>query len=426
MLRILLGIGFVTLLTLALAVILIAIPITRRLIVVGLAEWMLGGHLESMAVDLDIQPNLRWIFILLVILPVGFGLARMVIARNFSNAARGLALALGTLLTLGVVVWWQTRHFNFDAQGRSVVYLSFRRDGVHKSYSPGIDRVTGRPKCEVTLNRVAWLSALAKQPVCQVDPAVDTNWFDPNSGQPNLWYVQTGTNQWEFFNRPMFHPQLGVEAQPITPALMKRWQKVHDRQVAAAQALERQHAAEAKAVEEKREQEERAERKRQADLRIRAEAEVLAHLEAERHEQDKQVRRTNTVAKATTISDTTAPPRGATEHRERHSRARFFEPVVDVVKIPFHIVGSILTGLTEPNVETTWSEVPVHITPMPTYHIVTLPPPPPIQKVIVYRTLPPPTYSIRPAPAVWRSYHYQFHANVTFAPRHSYRHQCRR
>ncbi|MBU6411176.1 MAG: hypothetical protein KGR98_12385, partial [Verrucomicrobia bacterium] len=121
--RLLLGTMFATLVALMLGVIFIAIPITRRLVVVGLAEWMLGGRLESLAVDLDIQPNLRWIFVLLVVLPVGFGLARMVIARSFNSAARGLALSAGTLLALGVAVWWQTRHFNFDAQGRPVVYL---------------------------------------------------------------------------------------------------------------------------------------------------------------------------------------------------------------------------------------------------------------------------------------------------------------
>jgi hypothetical protein len=250
----LLGVGAVALF--ALALILIAIPLTRRVIIVGLAEWMLGGRLESLAVDLDIQPNLRWIFTLLVILPVGFGLARMVIARRFGSALRGLALAAGTLFVVGLFTWWHTRHFNFDAKGRPVVYLSFRRDGAHKSYSPGVDRVTGRPKFEATLDRVLWLSYLARQPVCELDPARETAWFDGNSGEPNLWYVQTCSNRWQFFNRPHFHQQLRVEVSPITPGVMACWKAEQDRQAHAAECLRRQREAEAKAAAEKQRREE--------------------------------------------------------------------------------------------------------------------------------------------------------------------------
>jgi hypothetical protein len=263
---------------------------------------------------------------------------------------------------LGMIVWWQTRHFNFDAQGRPVVYLSFRRDGVYKSYAPGIDRVTGRPKYQITLDRVAWLSNLARQPVREVDPAVDSNWFDPNSGEPNLWYVETGTNQWQFFNRPMFHPQLGVEARPITPALMKCWQAEHNRQVAAAEALRRQQEAEARAAAEKTERQEReqAEQKRQTDLRIRAEAEAVAKLEASRRAQEEQLAAaqknslTNTDGHKLSSLGAEARQRGtaaslplpkSVEHKRRRVWRTTTAPVVKVVELPFVVVGSIFKGL---------------------------------------------------------------------------------
>ena len=190
LLRTLLAVGLAVLLALVLVVILIAIPITRRFLIVVLADWLLGGRLESLAVDLDIQQNLRWIFVLVVVLPVGFGLARMAIARNFNSAARGLAVAVGTLLIVGLVVWWHTRHFNFDSQGRPVLYLSFRRNGACKSYSPGLDRVTGRPKYEATVDRVAWLSELASQPV-----RVRTPLWRPTGSMPTPANRISGTSR---------------------------------------------------------------------------------------------------------------------------------------------------------------------------------------------------------------------------------------
>jgi len=254
-------------------IILIALPLTRRLIAVGLTSALLGGRLESLAVDLDIRPGLKWLFSLAIILPVSFGLAQMMVSRSFNRAARGLALAAGALLLVGVVAWVRTQHFNFDANGRPIVYLSFRRDGVHKSYRPGIDRVTGRPKVQITVGRAAWLSDLARQPVRMVDPAVETNWFDANTGEPNLWCVELGSNQWQFFNRPHFHQQLQVEAQPITLEIMKRWRAEYDRRRAIEEAARRRREEEAKVRAQKeaaarlREQQrlaEEAKRRRQA------------------------------------------------------------------------------------------------------------------------------------------------------------------
>jgi hypothetical protein len=374
--RLILGTGLVALVMLALAVVFIAVPLTRRVLIVALAEWMLGGRLESLAVDLDLQPNLRWIFTLLIVLPVGFGLARAIMARRFSSALRGLALAAGTLLLLVVAVWWNTRHFNFDAKGRPVVYLGFRRDGVHKSYSPGIDRVTGRPKYEATVDRIQWLSELARQPVREVDPAGQTNWFDANSGEPNLWYVQLADNRWQFFNRPHFHQQLRIEVSPVTPELMAQWQAEHDRQAAAAQALQRRREAEARsaAEKEKREEEDRAEHLRQADIRIRAEAQAGARLEAERREREAQLTRDQEKLPVTEPSaqeaprtatapsvapgptyDWQTPRRSATESprwiavpaqsQPGWVQPRIVEPVGSIVRMPFQIVGSVFGGV---------------------------------------------------------------------------------
>ena len=285
--------GIVALLAITLTVVLMALPLTRRLIFVGLAEALLGGRLETLAVDLEIQPSLKWLFSSIVILPVGFGLARMVMARDFSKAARGLAVALGTLLAVGIYAWVGTQHFNFDAQGRPVVYLSFHRDGVRKSFYPGIDRVTGRPKEAVSPDRAVWLTELVRQPVRVVNPAVETNWFDANSGEPNLWFVELAPGQWQFFNRPHFHQQIKVEVQPVTPEFMAQWQAEQARLAAEAAAERLRTEAQARALAEKKEREEqlRVERRRLAEIAAKAEAEAKVRAEAELRARESQLLR---------------------------------------------------------------------------------------------------------------------------------------
>ena len=249
--------GIVALLALVVTVVLIALPLTRRLLFVGLAEALLGGRLETLAVDLDIQPRLKWLFSLIIILPVAFSLERMITARDYSKATRGLIVALSVLLALGVFAWVRTQHFNFDAQGRPVVYLSFQRDGVRKSYYPGFDPVSGRLKQPVSPDRAAWMTELVHQPVRLMNPVVDTNWFDANSGEPNLWFLVTGPGQWQFFNRPHFHQQLQVEVQPITREIMAQWQADQNRLANEAVTEHLRAEKEARALKEIKEREAR-------------------------------------------------------------------------------------------------------------------------------------------------------------------------
>jgi hypothetical protein len=394
----------VALAALAVAVVLVAIPLTRRFVIVALAEWMLGGSLESLAVDLDIQPGLRWIFNLLVILPVGFGLARMVMAGKFNSALRGLALALGTLFLVGVAAWWQTRHFNFDAHDRPVVYLSFRRDGVHKSYSPGVDQVTGRAKESVTLERVVWLTDLARQPARAVDPAVERNWFDANTGDPNLWYAQTGSNEWQFFNRPMFHPQLGVELLPVSREVMARWQAEHDRQEAAAKFVVENKRQKERAAAEQREREEgeRVEKLRLAEIAAKSESEARmreevrnAQFRREQLEAQKQaaaeVRSAcRDLVKTAPQTSTTSPPR----HTEVEHASQTATP-------PYRNVSAVVSVTTWRNSVTIEQTVstPVSVPPPQPYYVVSTSVP-----ASYYSGLPPITVWHDPYHAVPSSY----------------------
>jgi hypothetical protein len=222
--------GGISLLTLvSLLALLLALPLTRGLLLAGLSGALCVGRLEELAVEMDLHPMLKWPLALGLLPAITLGLWWLLRARAVSQVLGALGVVLGILVALQVVLWALTRHFNFDAQGRPVVYLSFRRDGVHKSFHPGVDRVTGRAKQAISPERATWLSELMREPLREVDPAVETNWFDINSGEPNLWYVEVAPQRWQFFNRPLFHPQLQIEAQPITPELLTRWQAAHPR-----------------------------------------------------------------------------------------------------------------------------------------------------------------------------------------------------
>lgn len=319
-----LALSVALLLVAAVALAILAFPLTRYLLVLTSAHWFLRDLLESLAVDLELQPNLRWIFGLLVTLPISLGIVRMLSARVWRQAWAGLVLTAGTVLLVGGIAWWQTRQFNFDERGRPIVYVSFRSGGIHKSYTAGIDRVTGRSMSPITGDRLPWLEALARGPVQVINPAMTTNWFDPDSGYPRLWYVEVCSNRWEFFNRPVFHPRLQVEALPITRELMAAWedqqQRASVREQAERQRRDEEALAKARLTERFRAREQA---ERDAMLRQRQAADAAARVEAERvralhrEEQAKREQEESRIREATAEQEAQERTRRQTAEQER-------------------------------------------------------------------------------------------------------------
>jgi len=59
-------------------------------------------------------------------------------------------------------------------------------------------------------------------PFRKVDPSA-VDWFDPNTGDPQVWYYQLPNGEFEFYSRPGFHPFTKDPLKPVTKNLYQTW-----------------------------------------------------------------------------------------------------------------------------------------------------------------------------------------------------------
>lgn len=70
-------------------------------------------------------------------------------------------------------------------------------------------------------------------------------WFDPKTGQPQLWFWRDGDRAFEFFDNDGFHPQNGEKLQPVTSKTAADWKTFEARQAQREEDLRRKQEQEA-------------------------------------------------------------------------------------------------------------------------------------------------------------------------------------
>jgi len=62
--------------------------------------------------------------------------------------------------------------------------------------------------------------------------------FDPITGEPKVWYYKNKENQYEFFDRPGFHPVYNVELKPVIPEVVQDYQRSVKEELEKKKALQ--------------------------------------------------------------------------------------------------------------------------------------------------------------------------------------------
>jgi hypothetical protein len=147
--------------------------------------------------------------------------------------------------------------------GTAMKYYAITPEGVRFFDTPGTDPKYGialRPVDSTTMVNLK-RAELGQAPTRIILPLVDsTQFFDPITGDPRIWYHDEPTGDIELFTAPGVHPAYGVALRPVTPDVVRRLRQ----NAADVEAIESAAAAEsARKATETKEAAERAQREQQ-------------------------------------------------------------------------------------------------------------------------------------------------------------------
>jgi hypothetical protein len=124
--------------------------------------------------------------------------------------------------------------FRFS-DGKPMKWATVTNEGIRYYASPGFGP-NGQRLIEVTPDTLKKLKSWDK-PLSRVDPNGVT-WFNPNTGEAEIYYSETPIGNYEFFNRWGHHPQTGAELKPVSHDVKRDFDQ---REIELARRL--QHAA---------------------------------------------------------------------------------------------------------------------------------------------------------------------------------------
>jgi hypothetical protein len=125
-----------------------------------------------------------------------------------------------TGVTLDVITKWQQSQKN--AKQCYIIQRDARAPVIYRDRLPGIDPETGRECRLVTIGVVERLNEYAEGKRPGRIKARPSEFFDPRTSEPIVWYVDHG-GAIEIFDLLGFHPETSEELLPVTPEIVDRW-----------------------------------------------------------------------------------------------------------------------------------------------------------------------------------------------------------
>lgn len=159
--------------------------------------------------------------------------------RDYNSRLAGLFVIL---LTHNLWMYALTYNLLFRfSDGKPMKWATVTNEGIKYYASPGFGP-DGQRLIEVTSATLKKLKSWDK-PLSRVDPN-GVMWFNPNTGEAEIYYSETSAGDYEFFNRWGHHPQTGAELKPVSHDIKGAFDRrqtdlAHKEQQAAKSDLER-------------------------------------------------------------------------------------------------------------------------------------------------------------------------------------------
>jgi len=120
-------------------------------------------------------------------------------------------------------IYFLSRDINFAHSGAGPLkWYALTPDGVKFYDSPGNDPVYGMPLKPVTPEVIRKLKLLQKGDLKVIDPR-NAVFFNPITGEAQIWYHRYPDGTVEFYDRPGYHPVTGDPLEAVTKQIVSDW-----------------------------------------------------------------------------------------------------------------------------------------------------------------------------------------------------------
>jgi hypothetical protein len=127
------------------------------------------------------------------------------------------------IYNLGLYYFTKDIHFSFS-QGKVLKWYALTPDGVKYFDRPGVEPVYGITLKPVTPRVIRNLKLLERGEFKPVDPT-NTPFFNPITGEPQVWYYRYPDKTFDFFDKPGYHPITGEALKPVSKEIYFEWKE---------------------------------------------------------------------------------------------------------------------------------------------------------------------------------------------------------
>lgn len=145
----------------------------------------------------------------------------------------GLPILMVLYVAFNLTLYYATRDTYFEfGEGKAIKWFAITPEGISYFDRPGVHPKYGMALKPVTPADIRPLELIAKGQFNPVDPHGAT-FFNPITGDAQIFYFRYPDGTVEFYDMPGFHPRTGARLEPVTRDVYLEWQESERKRLAA-------------------------------------------------------------------------------------------------------------------------------------------------------------------------------------------------
>ncbi|MEW6001963.1 MAG: hypothetical protein AB1638_04875 [Nitrospirota bacterium] len=160
----------------------------------------------------------------LMLVPLLIGL-KLFFSINKKRRYVGASILVTLLALYNLSLYHFTKDLYFTiSEGKVLKWYAKTPEGVKFYDKAGVDPVYGIPLKPATPEVIRELKLLQKGDFRPIDPTT-VQFFNPFTGEPQVWYYQYPDGSLEFYDKKGYHPVTGELLKPATKQIYFEWQE---------------------------------------------------------------------------------------------------------------------------------------------------------------------------------------------------------